>query len=257
MSWRRSWVIVRQDARLLRSDPAFTIIFLVMPIVTMAFMKPAFRAALVAAGARGANGSEQAVPGMAVMFGFFLVGNVGFGVFREHGWHTWERLRASWARPGEILLGKATVPLATVAMQLGVLFGVGSLVFGLRVRGSILALGAVAAALALCIAALGFTLLAVCRTVMQLNAATNLGSLVYAGLGGALTPISVLPGWARAVAPGTPSYWAMRGFRAVILQSGGLSSVALPVGVLLAFAAGFSAVAVVRFRFEETKVDWA
>ena len=38
MSCRRSWVIVRQDARILRSDPAFTLIFLVMPIIVMAFV---------------------------------------------------------------------------------------------------------------------------------------------------------------------------------------------------------------------------
>lgn len=257
MSWRRSWVIVRQDARILRSDPAFTMIFLIMPFIVMAFMKPAFRAALLLAGNRGANGAEQAVPGTAVVFGFFLVGNVGFGVFREHGWNTWERLRASWARPAEIMLGKAVVPFATGALQLAVLFGVGGLLFGLHVRGSYVALAVVGAALAVCLVCLGFTLLAVCRTVMQINAAANLGSLVYAGLGGALTPISALPSWARAIAPVTPSYWAMRGFRSVILRNGGLGAVALPAVVLVGFAAGFAAVAIVRFRFEETKVSWA
>jgi ABC-2 type transport system permease protein len=257
MSWRRSWVIVRQDARLLRSDPAFTLIFLIMPIIVMAFMKPAFRAALVFAGARGANGAEQAVPGTAVMFGFFLVGNVGFGVFREHGWNTWERLRASWARPADIMLGKAVVPLATMAGQLAVLFGLGGLAFGLHVRGSYVGLSLVAAALAICLVALGFTFLAVCRTAMQLNAAANLGTLVYAGLGGALTPISSLPAWARAIAPATPSYWAMRGFRSVILRPGGVGTVLLPTLVLLAFGAGFAALAVLRFRFEETKVSFA
>ncbi|MHB8467506.1 MAG: ABC transporter permease [Acidimicrobiales bacterium] len=257
MSWRRSGAIVRHELRILRNDPAFAIIFTLMPLVVMAFIKPAFRASLVVAGVHGANGAEQAVPGTAVMFSFFMVGNVGFAVFREHGWATWERLRASRARPLEIMAGKVVVPFLTLALQLTVLFGVGGLVFGLHVQGSVAGLVVVAAALALSLVALGLALLAICRTVNQLNAVANLGTMVFAGLGGAVAPISALPGWARAVAPVAPTYWAMRGFRAVILHPRGVGSVVLPAAVLLAFAAGFAMLAAMRFRFEEVKISWA
>jgi ABC-2 type transport system permease protein len=257
VSWRRSWAIVRQDGRLLRRDPAFTLSLVIMPVMVVSFMKPAFRATLIASGARGANGAEQAVPGVAVTFAFLMVGNVGFGVFREHGWNTWERLRASWARPGEVILGKAVVPFAALALEMGILFGLGGLVFGLHVRGSVVGLILVAATLAVCLICFGFALLAVCRSIMQLNAASNLGALAYSGLGGAFTPISALPGWAHAIAPATPSYWAMRGFRSVILSPGGLDAVMLPTAVLLAFATGFVCIAAYRFRFDEAKVGWA
>lgn len=244
MSWRRSTAIVRHDLRILRSDPVFLMMMIAMPLVLMAFLEPVFTA-------------QQAVPGMAVMFALFLVGNLGFAVFREHGWNTWERLRASWATPAEIMIAKAVTPFGTLAVQLVVLFGVGGLLFGLRVAGPPLALVAVAAAYAVCLLALGAVALAVCRTVMQLNAFTNLGAMLFAGLGGALAPIPDLPGWARAIAPATPSYWAMRGFRDVILDGEGLGAVALPVGVLLAAALVLAAVAAWRFRFEETKLSWA
>jgi ABC-2 type transport system permease protein len=257
MSWRRSAAVVRQDLRILRSDPAFLVIMTVMPLVVMAFIKPAFRASLLVTGAQGANGAEQAVPGTSVMFSFFLVGNLGFGVFREHGWNTWERLRASEATPTEIMAGKVVVPLLSLLLQLTVLFGVGGLLFGLHVRGSLLGLVLVAVALAMCLVCMGALLLAVCRTVMQLNAATNLGTMVYAGLGGAITPLSVLPHWARSIAPATPSYWAMRGFRSVILTGQGVSSVGLPIAVLGGFGLGFAVLAGLRFRAEETKLSWA
>ena len=55
----------------------------------------AFAPAMAQLGVPNANGSEQVVPVTAVTFSFFLVGNVGFVIFREHGWHTWVRLRAS------------------------------------------------------------------------------------------------------------------------------------------------------------------
>ena len=257
MSLRRSLAIARHDLRLLRRDPFPAILLIGMPLVLMAFMRPAFRAALLDAGYVGVNGAEQVVPGTTVMFAFFLVGNVGFAFFREHGWQTWERLRASEARPIEVMAGKAAGPLLTSALQLLVLFGLGTLLFGLDVRGSIPGLVLVAASLAICLVALGYAVTALCRSIMQMNAISNLGALLFAGLGGALTPISTLPGWARAVAPATPSYWAMRGFRAVILDGGGLGSVTLPCAVLLTFAFGFGLVAARTFSFAETKTSWA
>jgi ABC-2 type transport system permease protein len=257
MSWRRSAAVARHDLRVLRSDPAFLVIMTVMPLVVMAFIKPAFRASLLLNGVTGVNGAEQAVPGTSVMFAFFLLGNLGFGVFREHAWATWERLRASPASPAEIMAGKVVVPLLTLLLQLGVLFGIGGMLFGLHVRGSMLGMILVIGALAICLVSLGALLLAVCRSVMQLNAATNIGTMVFAGLGGAITPLSVLPQWARTIAPVTPSYWAMRGFRSVTLTNGDLGSVALPIGVLLSFAVGFAILAGLRFRAEETKISWA
>lgn len=257
MSWRRSLAVARHDFRLLRRDPTPIIVLIAMPLVMMAFTRPAFRSALVEAGYTDANGSEQVVPGMTVMFAFFLVGNVGFAFFREHGWNTWERLRASWARPVEVMVGKALPPLAVVVVQFTVLFGLGRVLFGLRVEGPWMGLVLVAAGLACCLVALGFLLTAVCRTIAQMNAVANVGALVFAGIGGAVTPLSAMPDWAEAVAPATPGYWAMRGFRSVILDGDGLGAVMRPTLVLLAFALGFGALAARRFRYAETKTSWA
>lgn len=258
MSPWRSWAIARHDLRILRSDPVFLLTMTVMPLIVMAFIKPAFGATTVPLAGAGvaANGAEHAVPGVTVMFAFFLVGNVGFGVFREHGWNTWERLRASRATSAEVMAGKVVVPLLTLALQLAVLIGLGGLLFDLNVRGSMPAMTAVAAALALCLVCLGLLLLALARSILQLNAVSNLGTMLFAGLGGAIAPIAVLPGWARAVAPATPSYWAMRGFRDVI-AGGGFAEVALPIAVLLGFATIFVVVAGLRFRFDDVKVSFA
>jgi ABC-2 type transport system permease protein len=257
MSPSPSAAIARHEFRILRSDPVFFLIFTAMPLVVMAFIKPSFRFALAAQGRAGVNGAEQAVPGTTVMFALFLMGNVGFSFFREHGWGTWERLRASWATPAQIMTGKMAVPLFEAAVQLLVLFGLGGLLYNLHVRGSMLALAAVATAFCVCVVGLGLALLAICQTVLQLNAIANLGAIVLAGIGGAIAPATALPGWARAVAPATPSYWAMRGFRAVILDGGSMGAVALPVAVLLGFAALFLVIAATRFRFEQTKTSWA
>lgn len=103
----------------------------------------------------------------------------------------------------------------------------------------------------------GMALVSLCRTVSQLAVFANLAALLFAGLGGALTPLSALPDWARPLAPGVPSYWAMRGFTTVVIDGGGAGAVLLPVAVLLGFSAVFAAVTLTFFRFEHQKVSWS
>lgn len=249
--------IVRNELVILRRDPSYVIVMMVMPLIVMAFIKSAFRPALAASGLVGANGAEQAVPGVAVLFSFFLMSNTGFSIFREHGWGTWERLRASPAKVGEIMVGKAVVPLLIALTQLAVLIGLGSWVFSLHLRGSWIGLVLISVAQALCLVSLAFALVALCRTMMQLNAISTVGTMVLAGLGGAITPIPFLPSWARAVAPGVPSYWAMRGYRSVIIESSGVGAVMLPVVMMLGFSVVFAGIYVWRFKADESKLSWA
>lgn len=256
MSWRHSAAIARLDLHVARRDSGPIVFLVLMPLVIMAFVKPAFRFALLTAHP-GANGAEQAVPGMIVMFGFFAVGMTGFAFFREHGWNTWDRLRASWATPTEIMLGKLAIPLLLTVLQIVVLFTLGHVLYGLHVQGSLLALGVVSVGLVACLLAMALMLVAVFRTIQQVNAAANIGGLVFAGFGGSLTPLSILPHWARTIAPATPGYWAMRGFRKVILDGVGVRGSLPATGVLLAFAAGFAVVAALRFRMAEPKTSWA
>lgn len=254
----RIQALALHDLRILRQDPAFLIIFTVVPLAFMAFNKDSFAAALsVEFAGKGFNGSEQIVPGATVLFSGFLVGNLGFSIFREHGWGTWERLRASQLSTPELLLAKSVSPILSLAFQLVVLLIGGALLFDLHVRGSLLAFGLVAAALAIMEVTLGFMLLSLCRSVIQLNALTNAGAMLLGGLGGALTPVEFLPEWARFLAPATPAYWAMRGFRSILFDGAGLAAIALPVGVLGAFSVVFTVVAARQFRVEETKVSWA
>jgi ABC-2 type transport system permease protein len=256
--WGRLGAVARHDLRILRSDPAFLLIFTVMPLAFMAFNQQAIGAALaVEFPESGLSGASFVVPGGTVLFSSFLVGNLGFGIFREHGWGTWERLRASPLTPVELMGGKSVVPIITISIQIAMLLGGGALLFGLELRGSVLGYVAVAAALAVVQVSLGFMLLSLCRSVIQLNALTNAGAMLLGGLGGALTPVEFLPGWAQAIAPFTPTFWAMEGFRAVTLEPGGLADVAGPIAILLVFSAVFVAVAMRRFDVEATKVSWA
>lgn len=249
--------IARQDLQILRRDPFFVIVMTLMPLLLMGFLNPGMGGALERSGLPGVGGAAQVVPGMSIVFAFFSVANLGYGMFREHGWNTWDRLRSTPAGTADIMMGKALVPVGVLAVQLCVFFLAGGAITRLEVRGSLLALAVVAAVTELTVVCLGLLLVAVCRNIMQLNAFANLGSIVFAGLGGALAPVGVLPGWVRVLARATPGYWSMEGFRAVIIFGRGLAGVLVPVLVLVLFSAGFAVLAWRRFRVEESKgVAW-
>lgn len=254
---RRLGVIVAHELRLARGEPLSLMILVVFPVITIAFLKPAFRPALVANGFVHANGSEQVVPGQAAMAAFYLVALITFSFFAEHSWGTWDRLRASEASSFEIVLGKSLPRVVMGVVQLVVLMVAGVFVFDLHIRGNVLALGPPIVAFCVCLVLLGVCVTALCRTAQQANGFAFLGMVLFGAIGGAFVPLAVLPGWARAVAPSTPTYWAMRAMHSVVLDGRGLSATLRPTLMLLALSALFAAVALVRLRFEESKVGFA
>jgi ABC-2 type transport system permease protein len=257
MDGKRVMAIIRHELRLISRDPFPVAVLVLFPILAMVFLKPAFKFALVADGYQGANGSEQVVPGQAVLNAFFIVSMTSFAFFSEYGWNTWERLRASAASPSEIIIGKALPRLAISLAGFVIIFAVGIPLLDLHSRGPLAAAVPLVVALAICLVMLGVVVTALSRTVQQANAFAMAGLVLFGAIGGALVPINVLPAWARTVAPVTPTYWAMRGFRSVILDGTDVSGVLLPVAVLLAMSAVFAVVSVAKFRFDDTKTSWA
>jgi ABC-2 type transport system permease protein len=250
--------VVKQQLRIIRRDPWFLFIMFFMPLVVMPLFKRTMGLSLQASGYTSASGAEQVVPGQAVMFGFFVGGSAGFCLFREHGWQTWDRLRASSASSRALLIGFMIPWVVILTVFQAALLSVGGLALGLRLNGgSPLAELAVMFAYSCCVVALIMLISSTLRTVNQVNAFQNVGAMAFAGLGGALVPLSQLPGWARAVGPFTPAYWAMRGHNAVFLEAGGLGDVVVPVGVLLIAAVALMALATIRFRVDETKQFFA
>ena len=191
------------------------------------------------------------------MTAFFLVSLITFGFFAEHAWATWDRLRVSPASSLEIVAGKALPrvlrwgwPSSSSSSSPE------SCSSAFTCAATSLALVPLVVVFSICLVLLGVAATALCRTAQQANAFAYLGMVLFGAIGGALVPFDVLPGWARAIAPVTPTYWAMRGLRSVILDGQGLTGVALPTAVLAAMALLFTAVALRRLRFDDAKVGF-
>jgi ABC-2 type transport system permease protein len=69
-----------------------------------------------------------------------------------------------------------------------------------------------------------------------------------------LVPTNELPVWIQVIAPVSPAYWALHGFRAIILNGADVNALVLPLTVLVGIGGATLMFATLRFRFAETKV---
>ena len=255
---RAALALTRVQLKIIAHDPWFLVIMFGMPLVIMPVFRQLVGSSLVGSGYEGATGAELVVPGQMVLFGFFVGGSVGFTIFREHGWKTWDRLRSSAATPRSLLAGFAIPWIVIHVLYSLALLVVGGLLVGLRLNGgSPVAVMMLLFAYACCVVALILLATATFRTVNQLNGLQNVGAMVVGALGGALVPFEQLPGWAQAIGPFTPAYWALKGHRLVFLEQGSAADVLVPTLVLLAAAVVLSVLGVARFRADETKEFFA
>ena len=248
--------IVRIELRILRHDPVPLVLLIAMPIVLMTLLSQSLGHVLLFEGYDDTPGSMHTVPGMACLFGFFSIAIVGFAIFREHGWRTWPRLRAAGVRGPALLAGKLVVPAGLLVLQHVVLFGFGVAFLGFKVNGAWLAVALLALAFAVMVLSAGLAAAAALGTVQQLNAVTNLGTMLLAGLGGALVPVMELPKWVQPVAIVSPVNWAMEGYRDTILDGGGVGDVVLSLAAMAALAVILVAFALWRLRADAPKRTW-
>ena len=156
-----------------------------------------------------ATGAEHVVPGMLVLFAFLSLQTVIMLFFREHAWGTWDRLRASSATTLDLLIGKTLPSFAAQLLQCAVVLAVSAVAYHFRISGSAWALVLVLVAFVAALQAFAVMLVAVFPTLDQAMVIGNLVGMVMAGLGGAFTPVSSLPGWAQGVAHASPAAWAI------------------------------------------------
>ena len=140
-----------------------------------------------------------------------------------------------------------------VVVQLCFVLACGVVLFDLHIAGNVLALAPLILVFSVSLVLLGVAVTAVCHSAQQANAFSYAGLVLFGAVGGALVPLTVLPQWAKTIAPVTPTYWAMRGFDSVILDGQGLSAMAAPVAALAAMSLVFAVVALRKLRFDAAK----
>jgi ABC-type multidrug transport system permease subunit len=197
------------------------------------------------------TGFQVAVPGNAVLFGFFLALTMALSFVEERDSGTWRRLLAAPLPRRVILLAKLAPYLVVGMVQMALLFGVGALAFGMQVAGSLAGLFALTVAVVFCAVALGLFLASFGGTSKQLGGVGSIALLVMGLLGGAMIPRLVMPPSMQTLGLATPHGWALDGYYDVLVRADTtLFDLAPSIAAVMAFGIFFALVGVLRFRFE-------
>lgn len=146
-----------------------------------------------------------------------------------------------------IVTGQLLGRLAVALLQALIIVAGSMLFFGVT-WGDPLATGVVILSFSLVGTGVAIVVGSMCKTEQQATPIAFLLGLGLAALGGSMAPLEVFPATARTIAHVTPHAWANDAFSNLLKHGGDLITVLPQVGVLLAFAAVATAVAVWRLR---------
>jgi len=207
----------------------------------------------VTAGSNAAyNGYAHSFAGMGIQFLLFAMANLGVEMLLERQRGLWKRLRSAPVSRLTLLLGKGISGAIISLLILGVSFAFAMIVFHVRIDGGWAGFLGVALACSLMASAFGLLVAALGNTPATARGVTTLAVLMMVMLGGAWVPTFIFPAWLQQFTLIVPVRWAIDGLDAMTWRGIGSSGAIMPVLVLLAFAAAFSLIAAMRFRWEES-----
>ncbi|MBZ5555881.1 MAG: ABC transporter permease [Acidobacteriia bacterium] len=197
------------------------------------------------------NGYAHSFAGMGIQFLLFAMANLGVEMLLERQRGLWRRLRSAPVSRFTLLTGKAASGSIISFLILTVCFAFAMIVFKVRIQGSVVGFLGVAIACSIMASSFGLLVAALGNSPATARGITTLAVLMMVMLGGAWVPTFVFPAWLQQFTLIVPVRWAVDGLDATTWRGVGLAGALAPIGVLLAFAAAFGALAASRFKWEE------
>ena len=194
------------------------------------------------AGSRELKAISYYGPAMGIFFAMFAVSFTARGYFLERGQGTLDRIMAAPVRRGAVLAGKSMATFVYALASLTTMAVVTTAVFGAD-WGPPPVAAALIVAMTLALVGLTALVISVSKTDRQADAVASVTVFGLVLLGGNFVFLSAAPPLLRRLALLTPNGWALRGFTDLATGATGFATVAVPVLAMLAFAAGFAALA--------------
>ena len=199
---------------------------------------------------RRPTATEQNVPAYTIFGVFFIVLTLASGFLQEKRDGTFQRILAAPLSKTALLIGKLLPYYLVNLVQIGLMFCIGVVVFGIKL-GNLPALVIVSLAVAAAANGLGLLVAALGTTEPQVNGLSVLLAITLSALGGMMVPTFIMPDLMKTLSLFTPHAWALAGYHDIIIRGLGIKDVLTEVIVLLGFASFFFVIALWRFRFDK------
>ncbi|MDR0269205.1 ABC transporter permease [Paenibacillus sp.] len=188
---------------------------------------------------------DQVVPGMTVMFVFFIMITMARRFFEEKKTGLLSRIRTTRIKPLYYLIGMWFPFVLTVIAQCVILFAFGHFVYGLKF-GDIAALSAVIVCLSIADTGIGLGLSFVVPGEGAAMVITQLISMGGAMLGGLWVPSYLLPQTVQTIGHFMPQFWAQHSLQDIIAHGAHLSDIWGAALILLTFGLAGLTIALLR-----------
>lgn len=209
------------------------------------------RSSVVAAGpAADYNSYAHNFAGMLCMFILFLSQDMARTLLQERTSGVLVRTRLAATRARVPLIAMATSTTLLGLLLTAVVFAVAIAVFGVELRGGLVAFGIMALALAIFAGGVAVLLAGLARSEKQVTAIGTGVILLSSFVGGAWYPRFLMPDWLQQISNAVPTSWATDGFAAATWRGLPLDAVLVPAALLVATGVAFIAIGSWRFRWE-------
>lgn len=188
----------------------------------------------------------QIVPGYTVMFSFYIMISIVVAFIKDRDSGMAARLASTPIRSLDYFAGKWLPFVAVVLLQIVVLFTFGVVVYDLPL-GDPLSLLALSIGLAFVATGCGMAMAVLAKTENMGIALTQVIALGGAMLGGLWMPVEFMPDVMQNIARFLPHYWALEGYKTVILDNGTLMDVWQSLAVLVGFGIACSTLALLAY----------
>ncbi|WP_214811025.1 MULTISPECIES: ABC transporter permease [Exiguobacterium] len=176
----------------------------------------------------------QIVPGYTVMFSFYIMISIVIAFIKDRDSGMTARMASTPLSRMEYFLGKWLPFVAVVLLQIIVLFGFGVVVYDLPL-GDPVALAVLSVGLAFVATGCGMAMAVLAKTENMGIALTQVIALGGAMLGGLWMPVEFMPEVMQNIARFLPHYWALEGYKTVLLEQGTLLDVWASLAILVVF----------------------
>ncbi len=169
-------------------------------------------------------------------------------VTREIERGTMESLLSMPITPVEVMIGKILPYVLVGFIQAALIIGIGTLLFGVPVEGSLMLLALLSTLFITTNLAIGYTFSTVVQNQLQAMQMSMMFFLPSILLSGFMFPFAGMPLWAQYIGEGLPLTHYIRIVRAIMLKGATLQNLHYDTLALLALMLAAMAIAVTRFR---------
>ncbi|MFI5266847.1 MAG: ABC transporter permease [Chloroflexota bacterium] len=228
---RDTWLVFLRYFGLLIRNPAWVVIGVVQPLLYLVLFAPLLKSIANTPGFPAGGAYNVFVPGLLIQLGLFGASGVGFSLIAEVRYGVLERFRVTPVSRLALLLGRAMRDILTILVQ-AIILVLLSLPFGLSINavGFLIMLGLLAL-IGLLFASISYAVALAVRSEDAYAPIVFTAALPLLLLSGVLLPLSLAPGWLRALAAVNPLSYAVDAARAIFNNR--LSEGSVTQGVLI------------------------